>query len=344
MRSDSLAVVVVTHNSADSIATLLRELGDQLRPDDELVVVDNASSDGTAELARSLGPLVRVIESPGNVGFGAGCQVGAHATEAPLLFFINPDCRLTPGCLDHLRAAAAEKPEWGAWQATVLLPDGRINTDGGVVHYIGIGWAGDCGKPVEVMAAREHEIGFPSGAALVIRRPMWDQVGGLDPSYFMYSEDLDLGLRLWLAGSAVGVVPQARVIHSYEFDKGAQKWFWLERNRWRTLLSVYPRALLFVLAPMLIATELVLLVVAARDGWLTSKLRAQAALLRSLPEIARRRRSVQATQRVGVAAFSSHLTSSLDSEYLSLANKPWAVALQAAYWRAAQWALRAPRR
>ena len=333
--------MVVTHNSADSIPVLLRELGEQLRPDDELVVVDNASSDGTAELARGQGPVVRVIESPGNVGFGAGCQAGAQATEAPLIFFVNPDCRLTPGCLDHLRTAAAQNPQWGAWQAAVLLPDGAINTDGGIVHYIGIGWAGDCGKPGEAIPRDAREIGFPSGAALVIRRPVWNQVGGLDPSYFMYSEDLDLGLRLWLAGSAVGVVPQARVIHSYEFDKGPQKWFWLERNRWRTLLSVYPSGLLLVLAPVLLATELVLLLVAARDGWLGAKLRAQAAVLRSLPEIARRRRSVQATRRVGAVAFSAHLTSSLDSPYLSLGTQRWAVALQAAYWRGAQWVLRA---
>jgi GT2 family glycosyltransferase len=344
LRSDALAVVVVTHNSADSLPVLLRELGQQLRPDEELVVVDNASSDGTAAVARAQGPVVRVIEGHGNVGFGAGCHIGARATAAPLLFFVNPDCRLAPGCLERLRAAATEWPQWGAWQAAVMLPDGLINTDGGVVHYIGIGWAGDCGRPAEVMSSQEREVGFPSGAALVIRRSVWEQLGGFDPSYFLYSEDLDLGLRLWLAGSAVGVVPQARVIHSYEFDKGPQKWFWLERNRWRTLLSVYPLSLLLVLAPVLIATEVVLLLVAAREGWLTSKLRAQLAVLRSLPEISQRRRSVQATRRVDAVVFSSHLSSSLDSEYLSLATQSWAVALQAAYWRGARWALHALRR
>jgi N-acetylglucosaminyl-diphospho-decaprenol L-rhamnosyltransferase len=341
LSADALAVVVVSHNSADSLPVLLRELGQQLRPTDELVVVDNASQDGSAEVARAQGPVVKVIESPGNVGFGAGCHLGANATAAPLLFFINPDCRLAAGCVDRLRAAATERPEWGAWQAAVMLPDGRINTDGGVVHYIGIGWAGDCGKTAEAMPAQEREVGFPSGAALVIRRGVWEAVGGLDPSYFMYSEDLDLGLRLWLIGSAVGVVPQAQVIHSYEFDKGPQKWFWLERNRWRTLLSVYPLSLLLVLTPVLLATELVLLLVAAREGWLPSKLRAQLAVLRSLPEIGERRRSVQAMRRATVSQFTSHLSSSLDNEYLSLGTQPWAVALQATYWRGAQRLLRA---
>ena len=82
----------------------------------------------------------------------------------------------------------------------------------------------------------------------------------------MYGEDLDLGLRLWLAGHRVGLVPAARVTHSYEFDKGSGKWFWLERNRWRTVLSVYPTALLVLLVPALLAAELGLLAVAAAPG------------------------------------------------------------------------------
>lgn len=333
--------MVVTHNSADSLPKLLQELGEQLRPDEELVVVDNASSDGSATVARAQGPVVRVIESPGNVGFGAGCHIGADATGAPLLLFINPDCRLEPGCLGHLRDAAVKQPDWGAWQAAVLLPDGRINTDGGVVHYIGIGWAGDCGKPVTEMPAGRRHVGFPSGAALVVRRSIWDELGGLDPAYFMYSEDLDLGLRFWLAGSAIGIVPEAHVIHSYDFDKGPAKWYWLERNRWRTLLSVYPATLLLLLAPALILTEFVLFLVAAREGWLASKARAEATVLRELPEILRRRRSVQSTRRIGTRSFSSHLSASLDSEYVSLANRAWAVSLQSAYWRAVRWVLAA---
>jgi GT2 family glycosyltransferase len=161
---------------------------------------------------------------------------------------------------------------------------------------------------------------------------VWEAVGGFDPSYFMYSEDLDLGLRLWLSGRAVGVVPDARVVHDYEFDKGARKWYWLERNRWRTVLSVYPRALLLLVAPALIVVELVLLAVAARDGWLASKLRAQAAVLRGLRGTLRRRRSVQATRRITALEFSSHLTASLDNEYLPIGEPHPAARVQRAYW------------
>lgn len=337
--SDALAIVVVTYQSANHLADLVAALTPQLREQDELVVVDNASTDGTAELARSIGERVRVVETGANLGFAGGCEVGVQATQSPLMLFLNPDSQPQEGCVERLRAAAAHHPNWGAWQAAVLLDDERINASCGVAYYLGMGWAGDCGRPIARLPHDDHEIAFPSGAAMVVRRRVWSRLGGLDPAYFMYMEDLDLGLRLWLAGERVGVVPGARVLHSYEFDKGPSKWFWLERNRWSTVLSVYPATLLIMLAPALLATELALLGVAARGGWLSSKLRAQAATIAGLPRTMARRRRIQATRQVSAAAFADRLTSSLDSPYLGVASSRWLSAPQALYWRMVRAAL-----
>lgn len=330
--SDALAVVVVTHQSAEHLADLVQALVPQLREEDEVVIVDNASTDGTPELARSLHERVRVIETNANLGFAGGCHVGVESTRAPLLLFLNPDSQPRPGCLERLRAASKDHPGWGAWQAAVLLDDEHINTDGGIVHYLGMGWAGDCERSISVLPDQDGEIPFPSGAAMVVRRNVWTELGGLDRGYFMYGEDLDLGLRLWLSGHGVGLVHAAHVTHSYEFDKGPSKWFWLERNRWRTVLSVYPAMLLALLAPALLAAELGLLAVAARQGWLRPKLRAQAAALWGLPRTFARRRDVQTLRRIGAREFASHLTSALDSPYLSAAESSWLSVPQALYW------------
>jgi N-acetylglucosaminyl-diphospho-decaprenol L-rhamnosyltransferase len=330
--NDALAIVVVSHESAEHLPVLLRGLLAQMDDDDEVIVVDNASSDGSAQVARASGERVMVLETGANLGFAGGCHAGARVTRSPLLLFINPDAVPADSCLEHLRSAASQHPAWGAWQAAVLLPDDRINTDGGIVHYLGMGWAGDCGKPSDQLPCAPREAAFPSGAAMVVRRPTWDRLGGLETSYFLYGEDLDLGLRIWLAGERVGMVPEARVVHSYEFDKGTEKWFWLERNRFRTVLSVYPMPLLALLAPGLLAGELALLALAAHNGWLRAKLRAQASVLAGLPETLRRRRRVQATRRVSAAEFGQHLTSSLDSDFLPLEGSSLAARLQSAYW------------
>jgi GT2 family glycosyltransferase len=332
---EALAVVVVTHQSAAHLRPLFAALAPQLQDHDELVLVDNASTDDTVEVARSLGGDVRVLEMGENLGFAGACHAGAEATHAPLLLFLNPDSQPAPDCLARLRTAASSRPEWAAWQPAVMLPDQRINTSGGVVHYLGIGWAGDCERPASELPEDEREIAFPSGAAMVVRRDVWAELGGLDRAYFMYGEDLDLGLRLWLAGRRIGLVPGARVVHSYEFDKGSAKWFWLERNRWRTVLSVYPGALLALILPALIAAEIGLLAIAAREGWLREKLRAQASVLGGLADTFARRGVVQRTRRVGASEFAGRLTSSLDSPYLSAAATPLLTVPQAIYWRLA---------
>jgi hypothetical protein len=328
---DAIAVVVVTHESRGEIAALAESVSAQLASGDRLIVVDNASSDGTAAFARTLDRSVAVVESVENRGFAAGCRLGVEHSTQPLILLLNPDARLEPGALERLRATAAERSDWSAWQAAVMLPDGRINTSGGVVHYLGIGWAGQYERDASMLPATPYETAFPSGAALMIRRSAWLELGGFEDAFFLYCEDVDLGLRLWLGGHRVGVEPRARVVHGYAFDKGPDKWFLLERNRWRTVLATYPAPLLAALLPMLLASEFALLAIAARGGWLAPKLRAQAATLVELPAIRRRRRAVQRTRRVTVADFAGHLTASLDSSQLALPRIP--AALQRAYWR-----------
>ena len=157
----------------------------------------------------------------------------------------------------------------------------------------------------------------------------------------MYGEDLDLSLRLRLAGHGVGVAPAARVAHEYEFTKGDYKWFYLERNRWWTVLAAYPGALLALLLPALLVFEVVLLLASWRGGWLRAKLRAQAAVLRELPQIRARRRAVQATRHVTAREFADTFVASLDSPHLAMGRAvPGAEPLQALYWRVVRALLR----
>src|SRR5206468_11949956 len=110
-------------------------------------------------------------------------------------------------------------------------------------------------------------------------------------------------------------------------------WFLLERNRWWTVLGAYPTALLLALLPALLAAEVALLAVAARGGWLRAKLRAQGAVLRSLPWALERRRRVQATRRASAGAFASGLSAALDSPFLGpVADVRPLRALQDGYW------------
>jgi N-acetylglucosaminyl-diphospho-decaprenol L-rhamnosyltransferase len=333
--ADAVAVVIVTHESAGEIGRTLAALVPQLRPDDELIVVENGSTDArvTAGAVRGTAPRARLVEQE-NVGFAGGAVAGAALSSAPLLLFLNPDARRGPGCLDELRRVASERPGWGAWQALVTMDGGtRINTAGNVAHFLGVSWAGRCGSPVAEAPTEPEEVAFASGAALTVRREAWVRSGGFDERYFMYCEDLDLSLRLRLAGWEVGIAPAARVEHAYEFEKGDRKWFLLERNRWWTILADYPSALLVLLAPALLLGEIAVLAAAARGGWLSQKLRALAAVARALPAVLARRREVQAGSRIGAKDFARRLSADLDSPFLGpIAQVAPLAAAQRTYW------------
>jgi len=352
----TLSVVIVTHNSRPAIAPTMLALSSQLREGDELIVVDNASGDGTPDLVRELPPRAVVIETGANLGFSAGCNRGAEAASGELLCLLNPDAVPAEGWRDAIERPLLDGRGWVAWQGLVTSESGRlVNTRGGVVHFTGIAWAGGAGEPVtpvvaigaphanrrgdppkrpDISVGANPEPGFVSGACLAIPLRAYLEVGGMAEDFFLYHEDVDLSLRLRLAGGRLGVEPAARVDHDYEFAKGPAKWAHLERNRWATLIRTYPGALLALLAPALLATELALLAVAAVRGWLPQKLRAWGELASALPRLLGERREVQGTRAIGADEFARALTPELGSAYLGAAgrSRPLAVALRG-YWR-----------
>jgi N-acetylglucosaminyl-diphospho-decaprenol L-rhamnosyltransferase len=304
------------------VAAGLPRLAEQLREGDELIVVDNDSSDGTPRAVREAVSGATLIEMGSNRGFGAACNRGANAASGELLVFLNPDAVPSAGFRDAIERPLTEARGWGAWQALVTSDAGSIvNTKGGVVHFTGIAWAGGAGDPLEGADSALPEPGFVSGACLAIPRESFHAMGAFPEEFFLYHEDVDLSLRLRLAGERLGVEGSARVDHHYEFLKGPAKWRFLERNRWATLIRTYPVGLLALLAPGLLATELALIPISVAGGWLRPKLRAGADGVRWLPRLIRERRKIQARRAVPVRDFARALAADLDSPYLGGAGR-----------------------
>jgi N-acetylglucosaminyl-diphospho-decaprenol L-rhamnosyltransferase len=324
----------------------LAAVAGQLRDGDELIVVDNASRDGTVEAARSAAPDATVVETGANLGYGAANNRGAEIASGDLLVFLNPDAVVRPGFRDAIALPLTEARDWAAWQGLVTAEGGRIvNTRGGVVHFTAIAWAGGAGEPLlppewstgsgsdVTQVWREAEPGFVSGACLAVPRASFEAAGRFPGEFFLYHEDVDLSLRLRLAGGRLGVEPEARIDHEYEFAKGPAKWRLLERNRWATLIRTYPAALLALLAPALLATELALVPVAITGGWFRQKALAWGDTARSLPRLARERRAIQRTRTIGAGEFARALVADLDSAYLGAPSRSRLIRLLLrAYW------------
>jgi GT2 family glycosyltransferase len=344
-RANSLSVVIVTHDSREAVRGTLPALLAELEEGDELIVVDNASTDGTPDEVRGLAPEARLIETGVNLGYGAGNNRGAEAASGELLVFLNPDAVPQAGFREAIARPLAEGRGWDAWQGLVTADGSRIvNTRGGVVHFTGIAWAGGAGEPIDELSVPLPEPGFVSGACLAIPRHRLAAAGGFAEAFFLYHEDVDLSMRLRLAGGRLGIEPAARVDHDYEFEKGKAKWRYLERNRWATLIRTYPAALLAVLSPALLATELALIVVSVMGGWLPQKLAAWGDTLRALPRLLRERREIQSGRAAGASELARSLTPELGSTYLGRAGRSQALrAFLRGYWSLSLWLLRVDR-
>jgi GT2 family glycosyltransferase len=341
-----LSVVVVTYNCRGAVGRSLPALAGQLAEGDELIVVDNASVDGTPAAVRELAPEATVVEPGRNLGFCAGCNLGAERASGELLLFLNPDAVAGPGFGEAIRRPLEDGRRWAAWMGLVTAEGGRVvNTEGGVVHFTGIAWAGGAGRRLESGGGgvARREVGFASGACLAIPRERWEGAGGFPMEFFLYHEDVDLSLRLRLAGGGVGIEPAAAVDHEYEFEKGPAKWRYMERNRWATIVRTYPAPLIALIAPALVATELALVGVSIGGGWGRQKLLAWADVIRWLPRLVRERRAIQAGRGIRSGEFAEALTAELTSPYLGriagAAPLRWALR---AYWSAVRALLRAP--
>jgi N-acetylglucosaminyl-diphospho-decaprenol L-rhamnosyltransferase len=219
-------VVCVTYNPGPELEELARSLTAATTHPVHLVLADNGSTDDRPDrVAAAHGG--QVVRTGGNLGYGRAANEGARGGDEPWVVVVNPDIVWQPGSLDALLAAAERYPDAGAFGPALLNPDGSVYPSAralpsftqGAGHAVfarlwpGNPWTRAYQRRQESADATERDAGWLSGACLLLRREAFDAVGGFDPGYFMFFEDVDLGERLGRAGWRSVYVPTARVMH-----------------------------------------------------------------------------------------------------------------------------------
>jgi GT2 family glycosyltransferase len=332
--SAPISVVVVAFRSGGSLLRCLRSLSPQEPA--EVIVVDNGGGGPELRQAEAIAR-VRVMSPGTNLGFAGGCNYGAAKATGDVLVFLNPDTVAAEGSLGAL-ASTLDDRRVGIAMARLRLLDQPelLNSAGTVLHVSGLAWAGGYGEPVERLGA-VTEVAAPSGAALAIRRELFEEVGGFTPELFMYLEDTELGWRVRLHGLQVVADPAADVFHEYEFGRNPEKLAQLERNREIFVLTAYSLRLLLLLLPLLAATEVAMLVVASGQGWFTGKLGGWWWCLRNAGWLVRHRRATQRLRRVRDRELARFLSGTIDPKMMALPRgAALANAITERYWRVAR--------
>ncbi len=304
--------------------------------DVDLVVVDNGCTSGAIDRIKGLTG-VRMITPEANTGFAGGCVRGGAEATGDLLAFVNSDAIVAPGALARL-ADVAREPGVGFAMGSIRLADSPevINTSGNPLHFTGLSWAGGMGEPAS-RHARRRTVMSGSGCCFVLRRSLWEALGGFAEEYFAYVEDTEMSLRIWQRGLTVEYVPDAVVLHHYAFSRNENKLYLLERNRDILLLTTYGRRSLLVLAPMLALTEILMLGAAAAGGWGRAKLRGWRWLWQHRSWIRSRRALIQGERAVPDAAVFARMTARFDPANISAPPGVGVFnAIMGAYWRLAR--------
>ncbi|WP_232343956.1 MULTISPECIES: glycosyltransferase family 2 protein [Actinoplanes] len=223
-----MAVVVVTYNSERLLPDLIASLGPGLAGVGwHLTVADNASADDSVGAVRRLAPDATVVEMGRNAGYAAGINAAvAKAGPFSAVLVLNPDVRLTPGCITTLLEVLRKD---GTGIAVPLLVDGddrlihTMRREPGTFRVLGDALLGAVragrypafGEMVtdERLYADERLTDWAEGSTVLISAECWNRVAPWDESFFLYSEETDFALRARDAGFATRFTPAARAVH-----------------------------------------------------------------------------------------------------------------------------------
>lgn len=257
-------------------------------PKDRLAVmfVPNGSPDGITEaikkdvLPRSQKDLPEciLVDDGINRGFAGGNNHGMrYAIEHGFdyIFLNNGDLTMNPHAISELVKVADADEKIGSAQSLVFYwnDHGKINVSGGVIHVAGYGYARDNLARIEDRTFEDgEEIAYSTGAAVLYRTSALKKVGFLEEGFFMYHEDLELGMRLRIAGYKNVLAPKSWAYHDYSFSRNPKKFAWMELYRWVVVLAYYKIATLILLSPLLFAIEIGTWCMAIKGGWIQAKL------------------------------------------------------------------------
>jgi GT2 family glycosyltransferase len=300
-----VSIVVVTWNGRQYLDACLEAVAAQVGIHAETILVDNASTDGTVEYVRERYPSVRIVALSENRGFAGGNNAGVREARGQFVALLNNDTVPEPTWLQTLVAGIDEKARFALVTSRIVyMHDPRlIDSAGDSLLSSGGAFKRHHGASVDV-ARESTEVFGVCGAACLMPKRVFDELGGFDEDFFASHEDVDLSYRARLLGYRCLYVADAVVRHHGSATIGRLsdfavfhgqrnlEWLYLKNTPPSLLLTTLPSHAIYVAAAA---------VHFARVGALGPFLRAKLAALAGIPKALRKRSQVQRTRRVDAA-------------------------------------------
>lgn len=181
----------------------------------EVIIVNNASIDESAALLTQMRGGITVIRNAENTGFVQACRRGADMAKGDFILFLNNDTQVTEGWLSTLLKIMDKYSNVGITGSKLIYPNGKLQEAGGIIFNDASGWNyGRMQDPTDPRFNKNRLVDYCSGASLMIRKSLWQKIGGFDLRYApAYYEDTDLCFAARQAGFQVMYCADSRVIH-----------------------------------------------------------------------------------------------------------------------------------
>ena len=247
-----VSIIIPVYNKMEYTVACLRSLAEHAQATPfEVIVVDDGSTDATPErLVQIAG--IRTLRNARNLGFIGSCNAGAQQAQGEFVVFLNNDTIVTAGWLQALMRCLLEEPDAGLVGAQLVYPDGRLQEAGGIVFADGSGWNyGRFDDPNDPRYSFRREADYCSGAAILLRRDLFRELGGFDARYApAYYEDTDLAFAVRAAGKKVLYEPRSVVVHFEGVTSGTDTGSGIKRHqvlnrdkfveKWKSALPAQP--------------------------------------------------------------------------------------------------------
>ena len=244
MKEDAVdvSVILVNYRGAEDTITAARAVQalDSGELSVEIIIVENGSMDGSLDRLRAEAGFTTIVDAGSNLGFAGGCNLGAERARGSVLAFLNNDARPDEHWIATAIRRFEDDPRIGAVASKVLDWEGeRIDFVDAALTWFGMGYKPGTGELVGAVDEAAGDVLFGTGSGMFVRATVFDELGGFDPDYFMFFEDVDLGWRLNLAGHRFAYEPESVVFHKHHASMGGfasyREQLLLERNALYTL-------------------------------------------------------------------------------------------------------------
>ena len=298
-----MSVIILNWNGKHFLDECLRAMRRQTFRDFEAILVDNGSKDGSVDFVRKQYPEVTLLALPENRGFTGGNIAGYTKATGSLIVLLNNDTEAQPNWLEEIHRASLTYPNFGSFASKMMYFDQRNRVENCGFDLGVVGATVDLGRDeLDGPAWTQARTVFGgSGGAVAYRRKMLEEIGFLDPDFFMIYEDADLSFRAQLRGYRCVYVPGAIVYHRLGATirkTPSIRVFYSQRNIEFVYLKNMPLGLILKSAPQRLLYEVGAAIYFSTQGTGSAFFRAKIDVLKCLPSILSKRSEIQKTRTI----------------------------------------------